>query len=194
MATGYGFKIHTASGTQELVKCIHLVGDAVLLGKGDAVKLAANSVKIGNGPVVQAVARAATGDKIFGIVEGVEQHTVASGMSLDRTYCPASTAMYLLVRRVYLGDLYSVQEDADGGAIATTAVGLNANFIVANANTTTGMSGTMLDSSTAATTNTHDLHIRGFVDEVNNTPAQTAGAKIVVSFNNVQEINQVAGV
>lgn len=195
MATGFGFKLHGAdTAPQDLVTCVHLVGDSVLLGKGDAVKLAANSVAIGGGPVVQAVARAASGDRVFGVVVGIEQHTVVSGLSLDRTHCPASTAMYILVRKVRGGDVFEVQEDALGGAVASTAIGLNITMIVANADTITGMSGTMADSSTAATTNTLDLHIRGFKQSADNIPAQTAGAVLLVSFNKVQEVDQVAGV
>lgn len=195
MAAGFGFQIGRAdSSPQDLVTCIHLVGDSVLLGKGDAVKLATGSIGIGNGPIVQAVARAASGDKVFGVVVGCIQQEVISGMSLDRTHCPASTVMYVTVRKVKLGELYKVQEDAVGGAVSNAQIGYNASFIVADANTSNGQAGTMLDSSTAATTNTLDLHIRGVVDQPGNVMGQTAGAILLVSFNNVQEINQVAGV
>lgn len=192
---GYGFQIGAADSLpQDLVTCVHLVGDSVTLGKGDPVKLAANSIAIGSGPVKQAVARAASGDKVFGIVVGVEQHTVVTGMSLDRTHCPASTAMYVMVRKVKLGELYRVREDGVGGVVASTAAGLNATMIAANCNTTTGMSGYLLDSSTVATTNTLDLHIRAVVDRPDNQVDGTNIRDFLVSFNNVQEINQVAGV
>ena len=192
---GYGFQIGRAdSSPLDLVTCIHLVGDNVTLGKGDPVKLAAGSIGIGRGPVVQAVARAASGDKVFGVVVGAVQHEVLTGMSLDRTHVPASTAMYVLVRKVKLGELYKVREDGAGGVVASTAIGLNANFVAANCDTTTGMSAYLLDSSSANTTNTLDLHIRGVVDRPDNVIDGTNIRDFLVSFNNVQEINQVAGV
>lgn len=190
-----GFQIGRAdSSPQDLVTCIHLVGDSVRLGKNDPVKLAANSIGIGNGPVVQAVARAASGDKVCGIVVSCEQHTVATGLSLDRNHCPASTVMYVIVRKVRLGEVYKIKEDAAGGVVASTAIGLNANFVAADCNATTGMSAYLLDSSSAATTNTLDLHIRGVVDAPDNQIDGTNARVFLVSFNNVQEINQVAGV
>lgn len=195
MATGFGFKRHQQdSSPQQLVTCVHLVGDAVLLGKGDAVKLVTGSIAVGHGPIKQAVARAASGDRVYGVVVGCIQHTVATGLTLDNTYCPASTLMEILVDVNTPGSLYEVQEDAVGGAVATTSIGNNATMIVANANTTTGMSGTMLDSSTAATTNTLDLCIRGFSDAGSNTPGATAGAVLVVSFNKIAQVDQATGV
>lgn len=193
MATGFGFRIHDASpAPQELITCIKLVGDSVRLGKGDPVKLATGSIAIGNGPVVQAVARAAVGDRVYGIVEGVEQHTVVSGMTLDRTYSPTLTANYILVRRVLPGSLWEVQEDAVGGSVATTNVGKNIDMIAADCSTTTGMSGFMADSNTAATTNTLDLSIRGFSQKVDNVPGSTA--VLVVSFNKIAQVDQATGV
>lgn len=196
MATGFGFKRHGAdTSPQQLVTCVHLSGDSVLLGKGDAVKLVTGSIAVGNnGPIKQAIARAASGDKVYGVVTGCVQHTVTTGLTLDNTYCPASTLMEILVDVNKPGDLWDVQEDAVGGAVATTNIGNNATMIVANANTTTGMSGTMLDSSTAATTNTLDLCIRGFSDKGDNTPGSTAGAVLVVSFNKITQVDQATGV
>lgn len=193
MATGFGFKLANAStAPQPLVRGIHLVGDSVRVGKGDAVKKATGSIKIGSGPTVQAYARAAVGDRVAGIVVGCEQHTVASSMNLNQTHCPASTAMYLLIRPVTSDDVYEVQEDAVGGSVATTSVGNNADMIVANCSTTTGMSGTMLDSSTAATTNTLDLKIVGFVPAPDNTAGSTA--RILVKFNKIENVDQATGV
>lgn len=195
MATGNGFKRHGAdTAPQQLLTCVHLVGDTTLLGKGDAVKKVTGSIGVGQGPVRQAIARIASGDKVYGVVVGCIQHTVATGLSLDRTYCPASTLMEILVDPVRSGDLFDVQEDAVGGAVATTNLGKNATIIVADANMITGQSGMMLDSSTVATTNSLDLNIKGFNQEGSNVPGSTAGAVIVVSFNNVDSANTSTGV
>jgi hypothetical protein len=150
------------------------------------------SINIGNGPVKQAVARAASGDRVFGVVVSVEKHTVVTGLDLDTTYCPASTAMYVKVIPVATLNEYSIPEDAVGGSVATTAVGNNALFIAANCSTVNGQSAYLLDSSSAATTNTHDLCIRGFASQVDNVPGSTA--TIVVSFNKVALVDQATGV
>lgn len=195
MATGFGFKIHQASfNPQEVKTCIKLVGDSVRLGKGDPVKLVTGSINLGNGPVVQAVARAASGDRVYGIVVGVEKHTVLSGFTLDQTYSPTSTAEYILVYPIKSGELYEVQEDAVGGAVATTSIGNNITMIAANCSTTTGMSGYMADSSTAATTNTLDLCIRGFKDSPDSVPGDAAGAVLLVTFNKIAQVDQATGV
>lgn len=193
MATGFGFRISKAdSCPQEMVTCVKLVGDSVRLGKGDPVKLATGSINIGSGPIVQAVARAASGDRVWGVVEGVDQISVTSGLSLDRTYSPASTANYILVRRVFSGQQWDVQEDALGGSVPTTSVGNNITMIAADCSTDTGMSGYMADSSTAATTNTLDLCITGFASRANNVPG--SAAVLTVTFNKVQTIDQTTGV
>lgn len=46
---------------------------------------------------------------------------------------------------------FEIQEDSDGGAIASTAIGEFCDFVVGTGNTTTGLSACMLDSSSAAT-------------------------------------------
>lgn len=189
-----GFKLASATtAPQPLIRCIHLVGDSVLLGKGDALKKVTGSISLAGGPVVQAVARAASGDRVMGVVVGVEAHTVASGnINLNKTYCPASTAMYVLVRPVVSDDIYEIREDGVGGSVATTSLGQNATMIVANASTTTGMSGTMLDSSTAATTNTLDLKIVGFKQSPDSVPG--SNAVILVKFNKIENVDQATGV
>ncbi len=189
----FGFRIGKAdSSPQENVKCVKLVGDSVRLGKGDPVKKVTGSVVVNGGPLCQAVARAASGDRVYGIVVGVEQHTISTGFNLDQNYSPASTAQYILVRPVRTGEIYEILEDAAGGSVATTDIGKNANFVAANCDTSTGMSGYVLDSSTAATTNTLDLRIEGFGPEADNVPGSTA--VIRVSFNKVDAVDQATGV
>lgn len=193
MATGFGFRPHNAApAPQDLVTCIHLAGDAVLLGKGDAVKIVTGSINLGSGPIVQAVARAASGDRIFGVVEGVLQQYAVTGLALDRTYVPASTAAYVLVRAVTSASEWEVQEDGVSGSVATTNIGKNITMVVAGADTTTGLSGTMAQSSTAATTSTLDLNIRGFSTRADNVPGSTA--ILVVAFNKIANVDQATGV
>lgn len=190
----FGFQLHQAdSSPQPIRTCIKLVGDAVRLGKGDPVKKVTGSISLGNGKVAQAVARAASGDRVWGVVVGVEQHTVTSGMSLERTHSPASTAQYILVRPIGSNkELYRILEDAAGGSVATTDLGKNADFVAADCDTTTGMSGYLLDSSSANTTNTLDLNIQDFYTAPSNVPGSSA--ILIVSFNKVADVDQATGV
>lgn len=192
-AVGFGFTIANADqATAGTKKCVKLVGDGVLLGIGDAVKKVTGSIAIGRGPTVQAVARAASGDRVCGVVVGVEKHTVVSGMNLNQRHSPASTAEYILVQPVTADSEWFVQEDGLVTPVPSTSVGQNITMIVANANTTTGMSGTMADSSTAATTNTLDLKICGFKQD----PSQVPGTQSVlrVKFNKIENVDQATGV
>lgn len=197
MATGFGFKLHRASSaSQPLVRWVKLVGDTVRLGIGDPVKKVTGSIKVGQGPTVQACARAASGDRVAGVVVGVEKHTVASSMNLNQRHSPASTAEYILVRPVTADDEYEVQEDGLVTPVPSTSVGNNADFIAADCSTTTGMSGYMLNSDTAATTSTLDLKIVGFVQQPDNLAniGTSTGAKLIVKFNKIENVDQATGV
>lgn len=197
MATGQGFKLHRASSaSQPLVRWVKLVGDGTLLGIGDPVKKVTGSIAIGKGPTVQACARAASGDRVAGVVVGVEKHTVASGMNLNQRHSPASTAEYILVRPVTADDEYEIQEDGLVTPVPSTSVGNNITMIAGNASSTTGMSSYVADSNTAATTNTLDLKIVGFVQTPDNISkiGTTTGAKLVVKFNKIENVDQATGV
>jgi hypothetical protein len=90
------------------------------------------------------------------------------------------------------GQLYEIQEDAVGGALAAVDVGLNADFIVAAATAYTKRSGVMLDTSTKATTATLPLKIMGFSQKPGNVIG--ANAKVLVKLNVNTEVAGAAGV
>ncbi|HDA7126317.1 TPA: hypothetical protein O5T86_001250 [Staphylococcus aureus] len=160
-------------------------GDSVLLGIGDFVKLVGTSQLIGDVTYAD-VARAATGDVIVGVVTSVVPTTRDSTV-----YRAASTATI-----VNVADdpalLFEIQESAAGTAFTANDISLNANFVVANASTTTGLSATTLDNTTEATTNTLDLKIVGLANKPNNAVGESA--KWIVKINRHQFANQVAGV
>ncbi len=161
-------------------------GDGTLLGIGDLVKIAGTSQTV-NGVTYADVTRAATGDVFVGVLTSCVPDTRDSTV-----YRAAST-----LRIVNVCDdptvLFEVQEGGGGTALATNDIGLNANIVVANASTTTGLSGTLLDNSTPpATTNTFDLKIVGISNKQNN--AVGAAAKWIVRINRHLFVNQVAGV
>jgi hypothetical protein len=130
---------------------------------------------------------ATAGGNITGVVVGFED--VAS-MTLG--YGAASTT-----RAVLVADdpelLFEIQEDAVGGALAVTGIGLNADLIAAAGSTTNKTSGWMLDTSTAATTATLQVKIVEFQHRADNEVA-SAGAKVLVKINKHTELAGVAGI
>lgn len=121
---------------------------------GDFVKSNGTADTDGTPQVVQAAA----GDTLRGVVVAVEPETQAS--TLHRA---ASDQRYVLV----CDDPDAVFEIQEDGAMAVTAVGGNADVVVAAGNTTFGTSGMELDSSSAVTT-TAQLRILGLVQREDN--------------------------
>ncbi len=154
---------------------------------GDFVKLDANASADGTVP---AVAQAAAGDIMVGVLVSLEPDTTDEGSLSRSNYRRASTLRY---GKVAWGSdvLYSIQEDSEGGNIPTTAAGTNANVTVAAGNTSTGMSGMEIDSSTAATTNTLHLRLHYVEPKVGNTLGDYADW--IVSIN-LDDDNAILGV
>ena len=130
---------------------------------------------------------AANGGFITGVVVGFEDPA-----SMLLGYGAASTTRAVLVDD-NPESLFEIQEDAVGGALAVTAVGLNADLISAAGSTATRASGWMLDSSTAAVTATLQVKIIEFQHREDNEIA-TANAKILVKINKHTELANVAGI
>lgn len=167
-------------------------GDGTALYIGDPVKLAGTAQFI-NGQTFTDVTRAATGDVIVGVVTGAFADTRDSLM-----YRAASTA-----RLVFVDDdpntMFEAQQVTGGTALTANDIGLNVNFVVGAGSTYTGWSGTTIDNTTEATTNTLDLKIVGLPNRADNDPgtAVSTGAdasKFYVRINRHQYVNQVAGV
>lgn len=144
------------------------IGDPVLIsGTGDAAG-------------IPGVVRAAAGDRMTGVVVGFGQFDGASAGSttaINRGYRTALTADYLLVA----DDpalLFAVEEDAVGGALATTDIGNNADLVGGTGSTVTRRSGYMLDSSTKVTT-TAQVRIWGFDQTIGNTIGGTGPVWLV---------------
>lgn len=160
-------------------------GDGTAIGVGDPVKLSGTAQTI-NGATYADVDQGATGDVITGVVIAVLPETRDSLI-----YRAAST-----VRRLLVADdpglVFEIQEASGGTALTTAAIGLNANFVVAAASTSTGQSGVELDNSTEDTTNTLDLQIVGLVNKEDNAAGEHA--KWLVRINRHQYSNQVAGI
>lgn len=119
---------------------------------GDPVDLSGTGDTAGTSPTV--VRATAGSGGVVGVIVGIENLTDSN---LSRTHLPGSTGGYVLVADDP-DEVFEIQEDSDGGALAITDIGLNATFIIGSGNTTTGLSATELDSSTKETTAT--LHCR----------------------------------
>jgi hypothetical protein len=185
-----GLRMYQQKVDQDLELCVIPSSDSTILGRGDAVKTAGSASSIGSGPVVRTVSRISAGDAIYGVVEGFLEHFIeGTGMSLDRTHRPASTAMYAMVRPANNMDVYSITAD---GTQALNDVGLNANITgngggttITDADTVSGLSTMELDTSTINTTATLQLKIIGFEDRADNAPT-SANAAVLVTVNNAE--------
>lgn len=159
--------------------------DGTAIYIGDAVKLNGTGQTI-NGENYADVVIAANTDVILGVVVGFKPVTASS-----TTYREASTQRVALVSTDPNG-LFMVQEGGSGTAFTLNDIGLNCNFTVTAGSAYTGLSGTILDNTTEATTNTLPLQLVGLI----NTPDNAVGyyAKWAVRLNRAQNANQVAGV
>lgn len=147
--------------------------DSTALFVGDPVLIAGSADATG----VATVARAAAGARITGIVVGF-QPTTAAGV-LETGFRAASTAAYVLVADD--PDLvFEAREDAIGGALAATSVGLNVDLAAAAGSTVTRKSGYLLDSSTAATT-VGQVRIFGFSQRIGNVIGANPDVLVVLS-------------
>lgn len=174
MATGFGLQfVRTLHGNSPIMGAYAVLSSyGTALYKGDVVRLASTPA-MDSTVELPAIERAATGNVILGVIEGF----LPDGVNLLKQYNPASTARVALVN-IDPDSVYAVQEDAVGGSVSAADIGdnKNANIIVAAGSTVTGLSGTMLDSSTV-TASAADLKIVGVQrDGGNNYGAKSGGA------------------
>lgn len=123
--------------------------DNVATFVGDAVKGAGAADATGKYPTVT---QATAGAAVLGVVIGFgdNPYTMTHPDNPNRSYRPASTAMYAFV----VDDpqvIFEVQEDSDANSITAAMVGLSTNFVVGSGSTVTGKSAMELDSSDTAT-------------------------------------------
>jgi len=151
--------------------------DATLIGIGDLVVLDGGhgTAVTGDESAYRTVTRAAANGVCLGPVVGV-QYTTPDNLSVQHR--AASTAALLMVA----DDPDIVMEAEANSAMSTTTIGLNVNFVVAAANTTTGASQMQVDTTTADTTNTLPLRLVGFVRSPDNE-VNASYNKVRVRFN-----------
>lgn len=177
----FGLKYH--SGPVELVECIIAAGDGTATALGDAVKLAGSADVEGRPTVIQAAA----GNSVFGVVHGVVPELESS-----LPYRAASTLRKVTVN-ICKDTVYTIQEDAVGGALAVTAVGQSADIAVAAIDTALGLSQMQLDSNTAAA-GVATLKIIGIDPELDNLDDVGTKANFLVKISEHELGTAVTGV
>lgn len=125
-----------------------------------------------------------------GAITGIVQGFVPDGVTNAAGFGAASTAYYVLVDDDP-DSLFEIQEDSVGGALAAVDIGLNADFINAAPATGRKLSGSMLDTSTKATTAGLPLKIISLTPRPNNDLG--ASAKVLVKINLHTEAHGAAG-
>lgn len=139
-----------------------------------------------NGVVYPDCTIAATTDIITGVVVGVEPDTSAS-----LPYRAASTLRRLLIC-TDPNVLYEVQEGNSGTPFTANDTGLNVSLSVVAGSTVTGLSGSVLDNTTEATTNTLLLKM---IAPVNRADLAVGLAnKWLVRINRHRYADQIIGV
>jgi hypothetical protein len=125
---------------------------------GDPVALNGSADASGRFPTVT-IGTAGTGNPIVGVAIGfgTTPYIMINQDNLAQRYRPAETAMYVAV----VDDpnvIFEIQEVSGGTALAITAVGNNAAFVVGTGNSATGISATELNNATEVAT-TENLRI-----------------------------------
>ena len=162
-------------------------GDAVACFIGDRVKLTGTTDATGKLPVI---AQCALTDAAIGVLVGLEPNGADEG-SLSKIHRLASTERVALV--AVGGDiLYSVQEDSVGNDIEITEIGWNAEIIVGTGNALTGISGSEIDSTSAANTDSLAVRLHYLIDSPDN--ALGTNANWAVTLNDYQHDRQQTGI
>jgi|SRR5271168_2123102 len=128
---------------------------------------------------------------ISSFAEGTPGTTIPLGVA--QSYGAASTATRHMVCVDY--ETYWVAQDNDPTTgILGTNIGKNANVDPTGVagSVTTGFSGNQIAISGIATTNSLDLHLISLFPDVNN--AFGPHARVIVRFNKMREMGQIAGV
>lgn len=168
-------------------------GDGTALFVGDAVMpytAGGTAGTIVNGRDCEGMptcVQAAAGDIFLGVVVGF----LPNQDSLMTKHRVASTNRIALV----VDDpnvLFEIEEINSGTALTSTEVGLNALVSVGAGNTTTGLSGMVLDNGSEVTTAASPLRIIGLVKRPDNNYG--LGAKWIVAINDHSFRAGVAGV
>jgi hypothetical protein len=138
------------------------------------------------------VTHAANGTKNTVAVDAAITPGTTPVLGVNLIFGAASTATdHAIV--IAAGAIFVVQGDGTGATFLVAAsLQKTANVALTAGNASTKVSKHSLSETSLATTNTLDLKVRGLLQ----TPDNSAGqfAKVYVTFNNLVEANQIAGI
>lgn len=186
MATGFGLRlVGRLGGGEPHISTYHVPSsNSGALYQGDLVKVPnTTGVMDTAGEYVDITIVADGDDTVVGAIVGFKPD---ASLPYTGQYRAASTDRY-----VHVCDdpnaIYEIQEDAVGGSVTAAQIGAlsNCDAIYAAGSTVTGLSGTMLDSSTAAAT-ALQLKILGVRQDGVNTAAKSGGAVLIVRILSAQ--------
>lgn len=186
MATGFGLRlVGRLGGGEPHIQRYHVpASNSGALYQGDLVKVPnTTGVMDTPGEYIDITIAADADDVVLGAIVGFKP---SPALPYTGQYRAASTERYVDVCDDPYA-IYEIQEDAVGGAVTAALIGAlsNADAIYAAGSTVTGLSGTMLDSSTAAAT-ALQLKILGVRQDGTNAAAATAGAVLLVRILSAQ--------
>lgn len=137
------------------------------------------------------IATAGAGNAVLGSIVSIANGPAGSGVTITRdlpVYRQASILNYVFVAIGDQNQLFAIQEDSNGGAIAAATAGFaNGNMVAgAGGSTITGFSSWQLQSSSVSSSanTTYQLRLIGLVRGPDN--AIGVNAKWVVKLNNPQ--------
>jgi hypothetical protein len=185
----YGFKpVRQMGGTIIPVNRYLIASDESSdIFRGDPVTPSGTAVTAATGGefegmIIMTLATAGTCNPIAGIVQGFRSY-----QDLTLNYYDASAISTLTEVWVYDSPytVFRAQEDSDSSTIAAVNIGLNVNVALDTAgNTTTGVSGAELDSSSVATGATLQCKILGLHKDAGGNNEIAANAEYDVLINN----------
>ena len=166
------------------------IGDPVIItGTSNTANVVAGQREFAAGSLPEInKATAGDGNKVVGSIVGF----LTNFDDTSKNYNPASTEAIAIVADNE-DQIFLIQEETAGTALAATSVGLNANLVYAESgSTSTGFSGAELDTSTPATDATFQLKILRLHEAADNAIGQHATWE--VKINNHNNANIVVGI
>lgn len=112
-------------------------------------------------PIVE---QADAGDPLAGVCVGVD---IQNPDTLTSVFTASGTADYVFIN-VDPNQLYTIQEDSDGGALAAIDTGLNIDVIVGAGSTVTGISAMEINSDGSKGTSTAQLRLINILEKPGN--------------------------
>lgn len=191
--TPFGFKLYGQVDDLEVQRFLAIAGNSDVLGIGDPVKLAGSAEQVQSGDYLPTIARAAAGNRVLGIVLGVDpyEEVAYNSVQLGTKHRAASTRRVITVCTDKRAK-YVVQMDTSGTTVTLDEVGeLYDQKTAVDADSVSGISKAEL-SQTSHGTGSNQFRLEGFLSTPNNSVG--ANVKCIVSINEKERWGETDGV